>query len=134
MILKTPYMLCKLYYHPPIYIYILVVEGDPVLPVQYLLHWGVEKDATPFLGLLHFTLDPYLVMLSVKQGGIKYHFWVFRMTRPGIKPRSPGSLAKILLMRPMTRQSVCQWSGRAEFNPRSSHTKDSKNGTWCRLA
>ena len=30
-----------------------------------------------FLGLLHFTLDPYLIMLSVKQGGIKYHFLSF---------------------------------------------------------
>ena len=27
-----------------------------------------------FPGLLHFTLDPYLIILSVKQGGIKYHF------------------------------------------------------------
>ena len=39
-----------------------------------LLHQGVEEGATPFPGLLHFTLDPYLIMLSVKQGGIKYHF------------------------------------------------------------
>ena len=30
--------------------------------------------ATPFPGLLHFTLDPYLIMLSVKQVGIKYYF------------------------------------------------------------
>ena len=29
---------------------------------------------TPFPGLLHFTLDTYLILLSVKQGGIKYHF------------------------------------------------------------
>ena len=35
-------------------------------------------------------------MLSVKQGGIKYHFWVFGMTRPGIEPRSPGPLANTL--------------------------------------
>ena len=35
---------------------------------------GVGEGATPFPGLLHFTLDPYLIMLSVKQGGIKYHF------------------------------------------------------------
>ena len=48
-----------------------------------LLHQGVEEGATPFPGLLHFTLDPYLITLSVKQGGIKYHFWVFSMTRPG---------------------------------------------------
>ena len=29
--------------------------------------------------------------------------------------------------------SVRQWPGRPGFNPRSSHTKDSKNGTWCPL-
>ena len=28
----------------------------------------------------------YLIMLSVKQGSMKYHFWVFGMTRPGIEP------------------------------------------------
>ena len=39
-----------------------------------LLHQGVGEGVTPFPGLLHFTLDPYLIMLSVKQGGIKYHF------------------------------------------------------------
>ena len=27
-----------------------------------------------FPGLLHFTLDPYLIVLSAKQSGIKYHF------------------------------------------------------------
>ena len=27
-------------------------------------------------------------MLIVKQGGIKYHFWVFGMTRPGLNPVS----------------------------------------------
>ena len=30
--------------------------------------------------------------------------------------------------------SVRQWPWRPGFNPRSSHTKDSKNGTWCLLA
>ena len=39
-----------------------------------LLHQGVGEGATPFPGLLYFTLDPYLIILSVKQGGIKYHF------------------------------------------------------------
>ena len=34
----------------------------------------IGEGATPFLGLLHFTLDTYLVMLNVKQVGIKYHF------------------------------------------------------------
>ena len=41
-------------------------------------------------------------MLSVKQGGIKYHFLkIFGMTRPGIEPWSPGPLANTLLIRPM---------------------------------
>ena len=40
-------------------------------------------------------------MLSAKQGGIKCHFWVFGMTRPGIKPWFPGPLANTLLIRPM---------------------------------
>ena len=60
--------------HVYIYIYKKVklatrVEGNPKL-----LHQGVGESATPFPGLLHFSLDPYLIMLSVKQGGIKYHF------------------------------------------------------------
>ena len=31
-------------------------------------------------------------------------------------------------------KSVRQWPGRPGFNPRSSHTKDFKNGTWYHLA
>ena len=45
-----------------------------MLPFELLPHRGVEEGATPFPGLLHFTFDPYLIMLSAKQGGIKYHF------------------------------------------------------------
>ena len=41
---------------------------------HWLLHQGVGEGVTPFLGLLHFTFDLYLIMQSVKQGGIKYHF------------------------------------------------------------
>ena len=41
---------------------------------QKVLHQGVGKGATPLPGFLQFTLDPYLTILSVKQGGIKYHF------------------------------------------------------------
>ena len=42
-------------------------------------------------------------MLSVKQGGIKYNFRVFGMTRPGIEPRSHGPLANTLLISLMTK-------------------------------
>ena len=38
-------------------------------------------------------------MLSVKQGNIKYYFWVFGMTQPGIEPRSPRPLANTLPIR-----------------------------------
>ena len=44
------------------------------LPFQLLLHRGVGEGATLFLELIHFTLYPYLIMLSVKQGGFKYPF------------------------------------------------------------
>ena len=61
---------------------------------------GVGEGVTPFFRLIHFTLDPYLIMLSVKQGAINY-FWIFGMTRPRIELRSPGPLANTLLIRPM---------------------------------
>ena len=38
------------------------------------LHRCAEKGANPFLRLLHFTLDPYLIMLSFMQSDIKYHY------------------------------------------------------------
>ena len=50
---------------------------------------SVGENAIQFPGLLHFTIDPNLIMLSVKQGNIKYTFWVFGMTRPGIEPSLP---------------------------------------------
>ena len=51
-----------------------VVEGDQKAPFSIDSNLGVGEGATPFPGLLHFTLDTYLIMLSVKQRGIKYHF------------------------------------------------------------
>ena len=58
---------CQLYFFT-------LVKSDPKAPFEKLPHQGIEEGATPFLGLLHFTLDPYLIMLSAKQGSIKYHF------------------------------------------------------------
>ena len=43
--------------------------------------------------MFHFTFDSYLIMLSVKQRGIKYHLLSLSMTRLGIKPRPPEPLA-----------------------------------------
>ena len=42
---------------------------------QLLLYQCVVEGTNLFSGLLHFTLDTYLIVLSVKQGGIKYHFF-----------------------------------------------------------
>ena len=68
---------------------------------------GVGEGATPFPGLLYFTLDTYLIMLSDKQGGIKYNFSIFGMTWPGIEPLSPGPLANSLPTRPMIYTHLC---------------------------
>ena len=48
--------------------------GDQKAPFSIATTVDVGEGATPFSGLLHFTLDTYLILLSVKQGGIKYHF------------------------------------------------------------
>ena len=83
-----------------------LVEGDPKAPFSIAITPNVGEGATPLPGLLHFTLDPYLIVLSAKQGGIKYHF-IFSMTRPGIEPRSPEPLANSQLIRP-TSSFVCR--------------------------
>ena len=51
-----------------------IVESDLKSLFSRATTPGCGGGATPFPGLLHFTLDTYLIMLSVKQGGIKYHF------------------------------------------------------------
>ena len=43
-------------------------------PFQKSLKGVIGVGATPFLGLLHFSLDTHLNILSVKQGCFKYHF------------------------------------------------------------
>ena len=49
-----------------------IVEGDQKAPFSIAI--TPRGGAIPFPGLLHFTLDLYLIMLSVKQRGMKYHF------------------------------------------------------------
>ena len=49
-------------------------EDDQKAPVSIATTRSVGEGTTPFPRLLHFTLDPYLILLIVKQGGIKYHF------------------------------------------------------------
>ena len=56
-----------------------VVECDPKVPFPLA--------TTPLSGLLHFTLDTYLIMLCIKQSSIKYHFFEFLV---GLTPGLPG--------------------------------------------
>ena len=53
---------------------VTVVEGDPKASCLIATTPRWRKSTIPFTGLLHFTLDPYLISLSVMQGSIKYHF------------------------------------------------------------
>ena len=73
------------------------VEGDMKAPFSIATRPRCREGDTPFPGFFHFTLDPFLIMLSVKQGRTKYHFG---MTRPGIEPRSFRPLANTLHFRP----------------------------------
>ena len=51
-----------------------IVEGNPKAPFSIATTPRCRGGRYSFPGLLYFTLDSYLIMLSVKQGGIKYHF------------------------------------------------------------
>ena len=52
----------------------MVVEGDPKVSFSIATTPWCRGGRYYFPGLVHFTLDPYVIMLSVKQGSIKYHF------------------------------------------------------------
>ena len=98
-----------------IYIYICIskqvklatiVEDKPKAPFSIATTPRCRGWRYSFPGLLYFTLEPYLIMLSVKQGGIKYHFlslWYIYIPDIGLGVRV--------------------------FNPRLSHNKDYKHIT-----
>ena len=73
-----------------------LVEGDQKAPFSIATTLTCRRGHYFNPRLLYFTLDMYLILLSVKQGGIKYHFKVFGMMRLGIEPRSSGPLANTL--------------------------------------
>ena len=49
-------------------------EGDPKAPFPIATTPRCRGGRYSFPGSLHYTHDPYLIMLSVKQGDIMYHF------------------------------------------------------------
>ena len=62
-----------------------VVEGVPKAPFSIATTPRCKGGHSFFPGIAPLSFDPYLIMLSVKQGDIKYHFWVFSVT-----PLNPG--------------------------------------------
>ena len=57
-----------------IYNLVTVVKGDPKAPFSLAATPRCRKRHYSFPWSAPLTLDPYLIMLSVKQGGISYHF------------------------------------------------------------
>ena len=53
---------------------VTAVEGDPKTPFSIVTTARCRGGRYFFHGFPHLTLDPYLIFLSFKQGGIKYHF------------------------------------------------------------
>ena len=74
---------------------VTIVEGNPKAPFSIATTPRCRGGHYSFPGLLYFTLDPYLIMLSVKQRGIKYHFL-------SLWYDSTGPLANTLTARPMS--------------------------------
>ena len=70
------------------------------LPFQLLLHPGVGEGATPFPGLLHFNPVLYLIMLSIKHGGIKYNYLSLWYDSTWDWNLVPWTMANSLLIRP----------------------------------
>ena len=89
-----------------------LVKSDPKAPFLIATTPRCRGGGTAFLWLLHFTLDPYLITLSVKQGGIKHNFFlVFGMTRREIEPRRnlDGLVGRLDIWFPWCNLPPCVW-------------------------
>ena len=73
--------------------WLTVVEGDPNAPFLIATTPRLRGGCYSYPRIAPLTLDTYLILLSVKHGGIEYHFWVFGRIRSGIELRSTGPLA-----------------------------------------
>ena len=84
------------------------VEGDPKAPISIATTPRCRGRRYSIPGLLHFTFDPYLIMLSDKQGGIKYHFLSLWYDSTGIEAWSPGPLANTRLIWPIVQLEISE--------------------------
>ena len=55
-------------------VWLTVVEGDPKAPFSIATTLRCRGGHYSFLWIAPLTLNLYIIMLRVKQGGIKYHF------------------------------------------------------------
>ena len=78
-----------------------MVEGDPKASFSIATTPMCRRGIYSFSWIVPLTLDPYLIMSGVKQGDIKYNFWVSSMTRLGIELRSRGPLSNTLTTIPI---------------------------------
>ena len=71
-------------------------DDDPKAPfsIATTLRCSGGHYSFPWIVPLYPWSVPYNA--RVKQGGMKYHFWIFGITQPGIEPRSPGPLVNNL--------------------------------------
>ena len=94
---------------------VTLVEGDPKAPFSIATTPRIPR-------LLHFTLDPHLMVLSAKQGSIKSNFYESLVWLDlGLNSSLPDHWW-ILYSLGHLAVSVCQWPRRPGFNPRLSHT------------
>ena len=83
-----------------------VVEGDPKAPFSIATtprYWG-RCYSLPWIAPLY--PEPCLLMLSVKQGSIKYHFLSLWYN----SPRSSGPVANTLLIRLIVHQYIYMYT------------------------
>ena len=79
-----------------------IVKGDLKAPFSIATTPRCRGGRYSFPGLLYFTLDPYLIILSVKKGGIKYHFLSLLYDSTCDWTQGPGPLANTLTARSMS--------------------------------
>ena len=95
----------SVYVSNTLYIYIcwpIIFEGDPKVPISIAILPRCRGESYSFPCIAPLTLDLYFILLSFKQGGIKYHFWVFGMTRPRIEPWFPRPWTNTLRTIPLS--------------------------------
>ena len=78
-----------------------LVEDDPEAPFFTATTPGCRGGRYSIPWIAPFYPWSFFIILGVKQGGIKCHFWFFGMTRPDNEPRFPGPLADTLIIWPI---------------------------------